>query len=382
MTRRLPSAPPLLPGLDYVRPLGSGGFADVFLYQQDMPRRQVAVKVLPSGERDPDLLRMFNAEADVLAHLSAHPAIVTVYQAGISADGRPYIVMEYCPGSVAQRYRIERMPVDEVMAIAVRLAGALESAHRAGLIHRDIKPSNILITTFGSAVLADFGISSTLVRSDGDEVLAMSIPWSAPEVVAEQTGGTVSSEVWSLGATVYSLLAGHSPFERRERGQNTRDLMRRRIARATFVPIARDDVPDALQQVLATAMARDPERRYRTAAEFGEAVREVQRAEQLAATPLEVPAAEWMPAAATVDFADTTARGPVRSRVAHEGRRASARREGPTDATRLRRDEDESVTTPPGSARRVWPWVLAVVAGVVAVAAVALIVVVLGSGLR
>ena len=125
MTRRLPSAPPLLPGLDYVRPLGSGGFADVFLYQQDMPRRQVAVKVLPSGERDPDLLRMFNAEADVLAHLSAHPAIVTVYQAGISADGRPYIVMEYCPGSLAQRYRIERMPVDEVMAIAVRLAGAM-----------------------------------------------------------------------------------------------------------------------------------------------------------------------------------------------------------------------------------------------------------------
>ena len=98
-----------------------------------MPRRAVAVKVLPADVRDPDLLRMFNAEADVLAHLSAHPAIVTVYQAGISADGRPYIVMEYCPGSLAQRYRIERMPVDEVIAIAVRMAGALESAHRAGL---------------------------------------------------------------------------------------------------------------------------------------------------------------------------------------------------------------------------------------------------------
>ena len=125
MATRLPSAPPILPGLAYIRPLGSGGFADVFLYQQDMPRRQVAVKVLPADERDPDLLRMFNAEADVLAHLSAHPSIVTVYQAGISADGRPYIVMEYCPGSLAQRYRIERMPVDEVMAIAVRLAGAL-----------------------------------------------------------------------------------------------------------------------------------------------------------------------------------------------------------------------------------------------------------------
>ncbi|WP_454117303.1 serine/threonine-protein kinase [Microbacterium lacticum] len=377
MTRRLPSAPPMLPGLDYVRPLGSGGFADVFLYQQDMPRRQVAVKVLPADERDPDLLRMFNAEADVLAHLSAHPAIVTVYQAGISADGRPYIVMECCPGSLAQRYRIERMPVGEVMAIAVRLAGALESAHRAGLIHRDIKPSNILITTFGSAVLADFGISSTLVRSAGSEVLAMSIPWSAPEVIAEETPGTVSSEVWSLGATVYSLLAGHSPFERRERGQNTRDLMRRRIARATFVPIARDDVPDALQQVLATAMARDPERRFRTAYEFGEAVREVQQGERLAPTPLEVPADEWMPAVASVDFSDTTERGPVRSRVAYESRRPSA---APVDATRRRRDEDSSVTGPP-PARRAWPWP-AVVAGVVTLAAVIAVVAVLWTGLR
>ena len=97
---RLPSAPPILPGLAYIRPLGSGGFADVFLYEQDMPRRDVAVKVLPSDVRDPDLRRMFNAEADVLAHLSAHPSIVTVYQAGISADGRPYIVMEFCPGSL------------------------------------------------------------------------------------------------------------------------------------------------------------------------------------------------------------------------------------------------------------------------------------------
>ncbi|GAA1644755.1 serine/threonine-protein kinase [Microbacterium flavum] len=365
MTRRLPSAPPLLPGLDYVRPLGSGGFADVFLYQQDMPRRQVAVKVLPIGERDPDMLRMFNAEADVLAHLSAHPSIVTVYQAGISADGRPFIVMEYCPGSLAQRYRIERVPVEEVMAIAVRLAGALESAHRAGLIHRDIKPSNILITTFGSAVLADFGISSTLVRSGDDEVLAMSIPWSAPEVVAEQTGGTIASEVWGLGATVYSLLAGHSPFERREKGQNTRDLMRRRIARGTFVPIARDDVPDALQQVLATAMARDPARRYRSAAEFGEAVREVQRGAGLAPTPLEVPADEWMPASVPIDFADAAPRGPVRSRVASESRRTGE----PLEGTALRREEDTDVTTPPAGHGPIWPWVVGGVAGLVALGA-------------
>ncbi|MBF4561384.1 serine/threonine protein kinase [Microbacterium sp. VKM Ac-2870] len=367
MTRRLPSAPPQLPGLDYVRPLGSGGFADVFLYQQDMPRRAVAVKVLPAGERDPDLLRMFNAEADVLAHLSAHPAIVTVYQAGISADGRPYIVMEYCPGSLAQRYRIERMPVDEVMAVAVRLSGALESAHRAGLIHRDIKPSNILVTSFGSAVLADFGISSSLQRSSASDVLAMSIPWSAPEVVAEHSGGTIASEVWSLGATVYSLLAGHSPFERREKDQNTRELMRRRIARATFVPIARADVPDALQQVLATAMTRDPDRRYASAREFGEAIRDVQREVGLSPTPLEVPTEEWMPASDAVDFTDVSARGPARSRV------GEARRRAPSDAMQRRTPsaEDGSSGLSASSPRVLWSprvIVLSVLGGVVAVA--------------
>lgn len=366
MTRRLPSAPPSLPGLGYVRPLGSGGFADVFLYQQDMPRRSVAVKVLPADERDPDLLRMFNAEADVLAQLSAHPSIVTVYQAGISADGRPYIVMEYCPGSLAQRYRIERMPVEEVMAIAVRLAGALESAHRAGLIHRDIKPSNILVTSFGAAVLADFGISSSLLRESGGDVVAMSIPWSAPEVVAEHTGGTIASEVWSVGATVYSLLAGHSPFERREKGQNTRDLMRRRIARATFVPVPRTDVPDALQHVLATSMARDPDARYPTARAFGDAVRAVQQSVGLPPTPLEVPADEWMPASATVDFTDASARGPVRSRV-----EATSRRHQTTpQATSRGRDEDTSLTAAPARPP-VWPWVVGGV-GAVAVTGAAL----------
>ncbi len=367
MTRRLPSAPPLLPGLTYIRPLGSGGFADVFLYQQDMPRRSVAVKVLPADERDPELLRMFNAEADILAHLSAHPAIVTVYQAGISADGRPYIVMEYCPGSLAQRYRIERIPVDEVMAIAVRLAGALESAHRAGLIHRDIKPSNILVTSFGAAVLADFGISSSLLRESAGDVVAMSIPWSAPEVVTEHSGGTIASEVWSLGATVYSLLAGHSPFERREKGQNTRDLMRRRISRATFVPVPRTDVPDALQHVLATAMARDPDARYPTAQAFGEAVRAVQQSVGVAPTPLEVPADEWLPASEVIDFSDAAPRGPVRSRLEHTARRA---RVVPEESSR-RRDEDTSLTAPPPH-RRVWPWVTGGIAALALVAGAAL----------
>jgi serine/threonine protein kinase len=361
---RLPSAPPILPGLAYIRPLGSGGFADVFLYEQDMPRRNVAVKVMPSDVRDPELRRMFNAEADVLAHLSAHPAIVTVYQASISADGRPYIVMEYCPGSMAQRYRVERIPVDEVLATGVRMASALESAHRAGLIHRDVKPSNILVTTFGTPVLADFGISASLQRkSTGEEVLAMSIPWSAPEVIAEQTTGTVTSEVWSLGATVYSLLAGHSPFERRERGQNTKDLLRRRIARATYVEIPRHDVPPSLQRVLAAAMNRDPSRRYPSARAFAEALREVQAELGLSPTPIEVPDEDWSPASAPVDFADSALRGPARSRVERDVTRKVRSSSG---VAALARDEDSEVSSPARrGGRRILPWVAAIGAGVV-----------------
>jgi eukaryotic-like serine/threonine-protein kinase len=373
---RLPSAPPILPGLAYVRPLGSGGFADVFLYEQDMPRRNVAVKVMPSDVRDPELRRMFNAEADVLAHLSAHPAIVTVYQAGISADGRPYIVMEYCPGSLAQRYRVERLPVDEVLAVGVRMASALESAHRAGLVHRDVKPSNILITTFGTPVLADFGISSSLQRATADEVLAMSIPWSAPEVVAEQTAGTVASEVWSIGATVYSLLAGHSPFERRERGQNTKEQLRRRIARASYTAIARTDVPASLQDVLATAMSRDPNRRYGSSLEFAEALRAVQSELGLSPTPLEIPDEEWTGASGPVDFGDTALRGPSRSHIEREGQRKTRPGAG---VAALARDEDTEFSSPASSRGRALPWVLAG-ASAIAVSAVAVVVTLFATG--
>ncbi|MEJ1156558.1 serine/threonine-protein kinase [Microbacterium marmarense] len=377
MASRLPSAPPILPGLAYIRPLGSGGFADVFLYEQDMPRRSVAVKVLPSDVRDADLRRMFNAEADVLARLSAHPSIVTVYQASISADGRPYIVMEYCPGSLAQRYRLERIPVEEVLVTGIRMASALESAHRAGLVHRDVKPSNILITTFGTPVLADFGISSSLLSRSADEMLAMSIPWSAPEVISESTAGTISSEVWSLGATVYSLLAGHSPFERRERGQNTKELLRRRIARASYTEISRDDVPASLQAALAKAMSRDPERRYASALDFANALRIVQAEMDLSPTPVEVPNAEWSPASAPVDFADAELRGPARSRIERD---VTRKPRSETGMSMLARDEDTEFSAPSGSSRPRWHWLAGGVVGAVVAVAIGVVATLLATG--
>ena len=112
--RREASTPPRLPGYEYLRVLGLGGFADVFLYQQELPRREVAVKVLLAGSLDDEVRRRFQQEANLMAQLSHHPSIVTIYHAAIAADGRPFLVMEYCsrPG-LAERYRQERISVAE-----------------------------------------------------------------------------------------------------------------------------------------------------------------------------------------------------------------------------------------------------------------------------
>lgn len=336
---RLPASPPTLPGLTYVRPLGSGGFADVFLYIQDMPRRQVAVKVLPSDVRDPELRRMFNAEADILAYLSAHPAIVTVYQAGVSADGRPYIVMEFCPGTLGTRYRAEKIPLDEALDIGVRTASAVESMHRVGLVHRDVKPSNLLVTSYGLTALADFGIASSLRQRRDQGIQAMTIPWSAPEVVAHESGATVASEVWSLGATVYALLAGRSPFERTDGGPNTPDDLRARITKAKLPPIDRHDVPDQMYEVLRGAMRRKPGDRYSSALQFARALRAVQRTVGITPTTIDVPEEAWVPSR-DVDLDDSAARGPVRSSLGDRRRKGKPR----PDLISLTRDEDTDFT--------------------------------------
>lgn len=275
MARRRPSEPPVLSGFTHIRMLGSGGFADVFLYEQNMPRRQVAVKVMLADVVTENVRQMFQVEANLMAQLSSHPSILTVYQASISADGRPYLVMELCSAQLAERYRKERLPVAEVLRIAVQIGSAIETAHRAGVLHRDIKPSNILMTAYGHPVLSDFGIAATLSAAPSHDTVGMSIPWSAPEVLLDETPGAVTSEVWSLAATAYSLLAGRSPFEVTDTSNTSVELIGR-ITKARVPAIGRDDVPQALEEVLRRAMTRDPAKRQQSAIEL---VRDIQRVE-------------------------------------------------------------------------------------------------------
>lgn len=350
MARRRPSDPPVLPGFSHVRLLGSGGFADVFLYEQNMPRRQVAVKVLLSDVVTEHVRQMFQVEANLMAQLSSHPGILTVYQASISADGRPYLVMELCSSQLAARYRTERIPVAEVLRIGVQIGSAIETAHRSGVLHRDIKPSNILTTAYGHPVLSDFGIASTLSAAENAESIGLSVPWSAPEVLLDETAGSVASEVWSLAATVYTLLASRSPFEVFD-GSNASAELISRITRARVPAIEREDVPASLQAVLRRAMSRDPAKRQQSALEL---VRDLQRVEAelgLVATQADVAMDDWA-LASIGDPGDRTIVRAVAPRavgaVGATGGRRRRRRSAPATAAPV----DTAPESVPTAARR------------------------------
>lgn len=283
---RPPSPPPELPGFTYLDAIGAGGFADVFLYEQQMPRRRVAVKVLLADRISSGAAQEFTEEANVMAMLSTHPAIVTIYQSGVAGDGRPYIVMENCPRPNLQtRARKEPLSVAEALRVGIQVAGAVETAHRAGVLHRDIKPANILVTEYNRPALTDFGIAST--TGAVSEASGMSIPWSPPEFFADPPQSGPRSDVFALGATLYTLLAGRSPFERPGERNSGADLIER-IERAPLVPLSRPDSPGSLQQVLERAMAKNPDARFPSAVAFARALQKVQIELTHSVTPIDI----------------------------------------------------------------------------------------------
>ncbi|MFT3852163.1 MAG: serine/threonine-protein kinase [Ilumatobacteraceae bacterium] len=283
MPSRQASKPPVLPGFTFIEPIGSGGYADVFLYEQESPNRRVAVKVLDPGAVPAGAVADYTAEANLMARVP-HPYIVPVFMADVAADGRPYLVMEYYPGrNFYDRARQERISVAEALRVGVQLASAVETAHRAGMLHRDIKPANVLTSKHRWPGLTDFGIAS-LQGPAADTAEGLSIPWSPPEAIGEAPVD-VRSDVYSLAATVYTLLAGRSPFE--VRGGDNRPLaLIGRIERNPVPAIGRADVPAMLERVLATAMAKDRAHRPATAAELGRQLQAVESSLNLVVTEL------------------------------------------------------------------------------------------------
>ena len=306
--RRVSSTPPELPGYTFIKVLGSGGFSDVFLYEQKLPKRRVAVKVLLTEELSGANRAAFVAEANLMAQLSTHPYIVTIYQADVAGDDRPYFVMEYCSGpSLAERYKREIFPVVDALRIGVRLSSAVATAHAAGILHRDIKPANVLTNDYGWPALTDFGISSAVeddvlpihtgtlasalndTGTDGTgQSVGMSVPWSPPEMFEDDPEPDVRSDVFSLAATLYTILAGQTPFELRGHANGTLDLIGR-IERGAITPMSRDDIPRSLLAVLQKGMASNRNDRFSSAVDFGRALQRVELELGYSPTTIDVP---------------------------------------------------------------------------------------------
>jgi serine/threonine protein kinase len=309
--QREPAAPPDLDGYTAVRVLGVGGFSDVFLYQQELPRRQVAVKVL-TGRLTDAVRTAFVREANLMAALSTHPYIVTIHHAGIARDGRPYLVMEYCSRpSLAERYKRRPLTVADTLRTGIRIAGAVATLHGAGILHRDIKPANVLTNDYGWPALTDFGIATAFGQaggpagapgatgagpappSDHEEIadtgtIGLSVPWSPPEMFVDLPDPDVRSDVFSLAATLYTVLAGRTPFEVRGGPNGQLDLISR-IERGEVTPMSRTDVPVSLLAALARGMAPRREDRWPSALELARALQRVELELGYAPTGIEVP---------------------------------------------------------------------------------------------
>ncbi|MEI2775062.1 MAG: serine/threonine-protein kinase [Tetrasphaera sp.] len=281
------SSPPALAGFRYLEYLGKGGFADVYKYER--LGRPVAVKVLlrrlGAGNQ-----QTFEAEAHTMAQLSSHPNVVSIFDAGQTPSGDAFLVMEYCPPphlGVQIRHARRPFPVARVLEVGVQLAGAVESAHRLGILHRDIKPANILFTEFQRPALTDFGIaSSTLTGASGDSD-AVSVPWAPPEQISGSTPFGPTGDVYALAATMWTMLVGHSPFERTDSSNDAVSIAHRARTQAP-PPMRREDVSPSLVRVLGIAMAKQPSQRYQSAQEFARALQSVQAELHLSPTTFDV----------------------------------------------------------------------------------------------
>ncbi|MGE5694966.1 MAG: DUF1668 domain-containing protein [Candidatus Sericytochromatia bacterium] len=262
-------------GFADAREIGRGGFGVVYRCYQTKLGRSVAVKVLTSTFDRLNRER-FLREGYAMGGLSGHPNIVHVLQVGETDSKRLFMVMPYyAADSLAKRLRSGPLPWPEAVRIGVKLSGALETAHRIGILHRDIKPGNVLINDYGEPALTDFGLAH--IRGGfktAEGVFTGSVTYTAPEVL---TGSppTVAADIYSFGATLYALIAGR-PAHERETGEALLAHFQR--IRAREVPdLRRVGVPDPVCAPIERAMSFIPGKRPVSAEQLGRELQEAQR---------------------------------------------------------------------------------------------------------
>jgi serine/threonine protein kinase len=249
--------------------LGRGGMASVYLARDGELDRPVAVKVLAEHLADtPGFRKRFLREAKLAAQLS-HPNVVQVFDVG-EHDGVPFIVMECVEGSTLAEELKQRGPLDpaEVVDLALQICGGLEHAHAAGLVHRDIKPQNLLLRPDGTVKIADFGIARAAETTKLTQ--AGSVVGTAAYLAPEQALGeevTAAADIYSLGCALYELLTGRTPYVFETLPEL---VVKHREDSIPPVRELRSDISEELEAAVMHALARNPEYRPESAAEFAE----------------------------------------------------------------------------------------------------------------
>ena len=302
--------------------VGAGGMGSVYLCEHILMKRRVALKVLPAGQaEDKAALDRFHREARAVAALD-HPNIVRAHDID-REDKLHFLVMEYVDGTSLQDVikRFGPMNVLRAAHYVAQAAYGLQHAHEAGIVHRDIKPGNLLIDRTGTVKILDMGLAR-FFHDDRDELTkqydATSVlgtaDYLAPEQALDSHGVDIRADIYSLGATLYYLLAGQSPFQE---GTVAQKLIWHQVREPRSIQEFRPDVPDELAAVINKMMAKKPEDRFQTPLELAEAL------SPWTQTPLAPPPEEEMPQLGPGGQPDGAGRsmpsGRVSSRVPQTG---------------------------------------------------------------
>ena len=309
-----------------IRRIGEGGMGIVWLARQEQPiRRDVALKVVKPGGNPAQVLRRFESERQALAILN-HPNIATVFDAGLTGDGRPYFVMEYVPGLAITTYADQHaLPIVARLALFLQVCEAIAHAHQKGVLHRDLKPANILVSERdGQAVVKviDFGVAKALGARLTAETMETRIGTlvGTPEYMSPEQAGLIEAavdtrtDIYSLGLVLYELLVGALPFDARElRRRALLEMLRvireeeppkltARLSSQTDAEIdevARRRLTEPrvllrqlrgdLEWITNRALEKEPARRYASASELGADVRHHLVSEPVVAGPPDLP---------------------------------------------------------------------------------------------
>jgi serine/threonine-protein kinase len=250
-----------------IRKLDEGGAGEVYLAEHEFLKRQCGLKIVHNG--GPDVAARFEREARAAAQL-LHPNTVAVFDAGRTADGSPYLAMEYLPGRCSADIVHDSgpMPSSRAVHLGRQVCGALTEAHRLGLVHRDLSPSNVFVSILGGrcdvAKLLDFGAVGETTRAAGhapapDGLVAGTPEYAAPERAFGSSEVDCRADVYGLGGLLYFLVTGQPPFVR----DTPADVLRAHVSEPVTPPREHTaDIPADVEAVILRCLAKRPEDRF------------------------------------------------------------------------------------------------------------------------